>query len=252
MFKSLNNIPIFRRLFIIFGLATIIPVVVILVLGRFYLNSLDERSQAVATSSAAQSIASQEQNDLLRMNALLGDLNNNIFAQESRVINDSSLAASGALISSEITAREINFQETILTYENSYALDSAANMSTILGIIQRDAPGSTLVSDQGIALDAVVKTDWPIYQKLQDSVLKQIAVLEKKPPTTDADVNAAYKQVYATLYQTNQAFTPLRDHWQKVSDAATTMLQTVTTVGASQTQPIFIATGIAIASILLI
>lgn len=256
MFKFLNNMPIFRRLFIIFGLATIIPVVGILVLGNFYLNSLNERSQAVATSSTAQSVASQEQNDLLRMNALLGELNNNTFAQESNVVNDSSLAASGALISSEITAREINFQEAILTYENNYALDSAANMGTIRTIIERDiqpgTPGSTVIQDQAQALDMVVGTDWPAYQKLQDNVLNQINALDRNPPVGSTAVNAAYEKVYATLYQANQKFVPLRADWQKVVDAATTMMQTVTAVGQSQTQPLFIATGLAIASILLI
>jgi methyl-accepting chemotaxis protein len=255
MFKFLNNMPIFRRLFIMFGLATIIPVGVILVLGNFYLNSLDERSQAVATTSAAQSIASQEQNDLLRMNALLGELNNNTFAKDSGIVKDASLAASGALISSEITAREITFQETIQSYESTYALDSSANMVTIRNIIQRDiqpgAPGSTVIQDQATALDAVLNDNWPTYQKLQDSVLAQIAALDKTPPAT-ANLNAAYENVYATLYEANRVFIPLRDNWQKVADAATTMSQTVTTVGQSQTQPIFIATGSAIISILFI
>jgi methyl-accepting chemotaxis protein len=251
MFKFLNNMPIFRRLFIMFGLATIIPVAVILVLGNFYLNSLHERSQAVATTSAAQSIASQEQNDLLRMNALLGDLNNNTFAKDSGIIKDSSLSASGALISSEITSREINFQETIQNYEATYALDTAANMAPVRAIIQRDAPESTVIHDQASALDAVNDNYWPTYQKLQDSVLTQINTLDKNPPAP-ADLNAAYEKIYATLYLANEAFTPLRDTWQKVADAATTMSQTVTTVGSSQTQPVFIATGSAIISILFI
>jgi methyl-accepting chemotaxis protein len=256
MFKFLNNMPIFRRLFIIFGLATIIPVVVILVLGTFYLNSLNERSQAVSTSSAAQSIASQEQNDLLRMNALLGELNNNTFAKVSGIVQDSSLGASGALISSEITAREITFQETTQSYEANYTIGTSANMSTIRGIIQRDihpgTPGSTVIQDQADALDAVVDNYWPTYQKLQDSVLTQISELQKNPPTTVAGINASYEKIYSTLYQADLVFIPLRDNWQKVVDAATTMEQTVTSVGQSQTQPIFVATGIAIASILLI
>jgi methyl-accepting chemotaxis protein len=260
MFKFLNNMPIFRRLFIIFGLATIIPVIVILVLGRFFLNSLDQRSQAVSASSQAQSLAAQEQNNLLRMNALLGDLNSNTFAVASKVVTDSSLVASGALINSEITAREIDFQQNLLTYEANNAIDDSANMNTVRTIIQQDKPVALdaqgnqidLIQNQGKSLDEVIKTDWPTYQALQDKVLAQITRLQNNPPTTQADINAQYQSIYINLYRANNAFTALKDDWQNVVTDATITENTVTQVGASQTQAIFIATGIAIASILII
>ncbi len=260
MFKFLNNMPIFRRLFIIFGLATIIPVIVILVLGRFFLNSLDLRSQAVSASSQAQSLAAQEQNNLLRMNALLGDLNNNTFAVASKVVIDPSLIASGALINSEITAREIDFQQTLQTYEVNDKIATSTTMQTVRTIIQQDNPNAVnpagdtinIIQDQAESLDDVIQRDWPAYQTLQDKVLVQITKLQNNPPTTSADTNAQYQRIYVILYQANNAFTALKDDWQTVVDDATITENTVTQVTASQTQAIFIATAIAIASILII
>ncbi len=252
MFKFLNNMPIFRRLFIIFGFATIIPIIVILVLGRFFLNSLDQRSQAVSISSQMQSDASKAQNDLLRMNALMGELNSNFFAATSGVVKDPSLGASGALISNEITSLEIDFQQTLQNYDVNDEIGTSPDMSPIRTIIQQDHPTSTLIQDQANALDTVVSTDWPTYQRSQDSVLKQIAALQTNPPTTSTAINDQYEKIYATLYQSTAEFLPLTLHWQKVGDNATITEQEVTAVGASQTQAIFIATGIAIASILMI
>ncbi len=171
MFKFLNNMPIFRRLFIIFGLATIIPVVVILVLGNFYLSSLNQRSQAVATSSLAQSIASNEQNGLLSMNALMEDLNNNTFAKASNVVQDPSLGASGSTIASQITAREIHFQETLQSYGANYEIGTSPNMGYHSYIIQHDAQSNprTVIQDQANALDNVIETDWPTVSEVAGS-----------------------------------------------------------------------------------
>jgi len=71
MFRFISNIPIFRRLVIVFAITTIIPIIVIVLLGNFYLQSIAVRGQAVQTSFDAQNIATREQINLERMNALL-------------------------------------------------------------------------------------------------------------------------------------------------------------------------------------
>ncbi len=113
MVNFLSNLPIFRRLFIAFAIAAIIPGIVIVLLGNFYLSSLNTRSQAVVTSFNAQSIASQQQANLQTMNALLQASHNNVFAILGENIHDSSLFASGALLSSDIINREANFQPSL-------------------------------------------------------------------------------------------------------------------------------------------
>ncbi len=106
MLKFLSNIPIFRRLFIAFFIAAVIPAVVIALLSSFYLSSLTMRGQAVQTSFDAQSIAAQQEQNLQRMNALLQTRFNQIFASLSGRISDPSLSHAGGLIGSDITARE--------------------------------------------------------------------------------------------------------------------------------------------------
>ena len=80
MIKFLSNIPIFRRLFIAFAIAAAIPAVIIVLLGNFYLTSLNQRGQAVSTSFDSQRIASQQQTNLQTMHALLE-------ASQAQVIN---------------------------------------------------------------------------------------------------------------------------------------------------------------------
>src|SRR6266567_7802673 len=113
MMKFIINLPIFRRLFMAFALATVLPGVVIVLLGTYYLNSLDIQGQAVRTSFDAQSVASQEQINLERMNALLQTRHTQIFASLGGVVQDPSLNASGALINTDILAREADFDQTL-------------------------------------------------------------------------------------------------------------------------------------------
>src|SRR5437899_10261223 len=73
MFRSISNIPIFRRLFLAFALAALIPGIVIIVLSSNYINTLSTRSQDIQTSNSAVKMASSELADLQRMNALLNE-----------------------------------------------------------------------------------------------------------------------------------------------------------------------------------
>src|SRR6266567_3905884 len=106
MLKAIRNMPIFRRLFIAFAIATIIPAIVIVLLGNNDLFTLNNRGEAVRTCFDAQNLASQQQINLQRMNALLQTRHDEIFASLSRAIQDPSLNASGALIEADIDARE--------------------------------------------------------------------------------------------------------------------------------------------------
>ena len=120
MIKFLSNLPIFRRLFIAFTIASVVPVIVIVLLSNFYLSSLNTRGQAVQTSFDAQSIAAQQQNNLERMNASLQTRHNQVFASLSNVIKDTSLSASGGLINADIIARQADFEQTLALYQSNY------------------------------------------------------------------------------------------------------------------------------------
>src|SRR5437868_3255026 len=138
MFQFISNTPIFRRLFVAFAIAAVIPGVVIVLLGSYYINALSVLGQAVRTSFDAQNIASQEQINLQGMNALLQARNAQVFASMSGSVHDPSLYASGTLINIDILTRRADFEQALKTYHSDYELATSSNMSTIRSILQRD------------------------------------------------------------------------------------------------------------------
>ncbi len=237
MFRFMSNLSIFRRLVIVFAVTTLIPIIVIVLLGNFYLQSLGVRGQAVQTSFDAQNIATHEQINLQRMNALLQARFAQVFAQNSSALGgDPSLAASGQLTSADVAALEIDFGQTLASYKSSYEIATSSNMSVIHNILTSDTPdqGRQLITEQQTALNAVADTDWATYQALQDQVLNEL------------DQNADYFTTYIIFYEANQAFLPLKNHWQQVVDTATQMGTAVTRVGPSLTNPLLIYTAAAV------
>jgi methyl-accepting chemotaxis protein len=248
MLRFIRNMPIFRRLFIAFALATVVPAIVIVFLGNNNISSVDMRGQAVRTSFDAQNAASLEQINLQRMNALLQTRHNQIFASLSNQIKDASLSAAGALISGDIFAREADFNQALTDYQNNYALATSSNMSNIQSILMSDNPNTHISSDQQAALNKVINVDWPKYRGLQDQELKQLdAATSGNQP-----IDQVYSTAYQTLFNANTAFTNLKNDWQKVVDIAIEMGKTVTAVGPSQTQPIIISTVISLFCVVLV
>src|SRR6266571_4907564 len=150
MLRFLSNIPISRRLFTLFFIAAVIPAVVIILLGNFYISQLTTRNQAVQTSVDAQSLASQESVNLQRMNALVQTRFNQIFASLSGKITDPSLSNAGGLVSTDIAAREADFGQGLATYQTNYDLTASSNMNTIRSILINDNPetGPGIITDQ--------------------------------------------------------------------------------------------------------
>src|SRR5258708_32521241 len=117
MFRFISNMPIFRRLFVVFAFATIIPVAIIGLLGNFYLQSIGVRSQAVQTSFDAQNIATKEQVDLQRMHVLLQARFAQIVAQDSPTLGgDPALGRSAQLDSAGIKSLGVDFDHIVPRY----------------------------------------------------------------------------------------------------------------------------------------
>jgi methyl-accepting chemotaxis protein len=256
MIKFLGNVPIFRRLFFAFAIAALIPGVVIILLGNFNITSLNTRGQAVRTSFDAQSVASQEETNLQRMNALLQANFYQIFASHSRIITDPSLFALGAQDQSEIGKLESDFGNALINYQNTYELATSDNMSNVRNILLTDDPanGNSIIMSQKSAL-SIINHLWANptvgYKPLQDQLLARLSNLQAEltaVPTvvlTPAQLNQEYDIDYSILHKAIYAFTDLKNNWQQVVDDAVNMGKAVTTVGASQVQPIYVATAIA-------
>src|SRR5579884_3347038 len=233
MFRFISNMPILRRLSIVFAIATIIPILAIVLLGTFYLQSIEVRSQAIQTSFNAQNAATQQQINLQRMNVLLQARFAQVIGQNSPTLaGDPSLDASGQLTNTDIAALEISFDQALTSYRQNYELATSDNMSTIRSIITSNNAdkGRQLISGQQNALNAVINTDWKSYRAQQDKVLQEL----------EGPID--YATDYADFYQANLTFLRLRNHWQQVVDSATAM---GTAIGPSLITPLLIYTGIA-------
>ena len=158
MGRFFSTMPIFSRLATVFIIAAIIPIIAIVLLGNFYLQSMTVRSQSVQTSFDAQNTATQEQVNLQRMNALLQARFALVAGQNSPdLAGDPSSGASSELDNADIIALEINFDQALSAYQSSYELTTSPNMAVIRGILISDTAdhGHQLMTDQQTALDAV-------------------------------------------------------------------------------------------------
>src|SRR6266516_3324910 len=260
MIKFLSNIPIFRRLFLAFAIAAAIPAVIIVLLGNFYLTSLNQRGQAVSTSFDSQRIASQQQTNLQSMHALLeasqAQVINTLSSSLNGVVQDSSLSASVALTINEVLARQATFDQVLPAYQQNYQIATSSNMAEIQNILLGDNPNTTIIRDQRVALTAVSTIQWPTYKKLQTDELTQLQgylqELQNGHKFTPKEINQAYENTYSTWWNADQRFTGLRNSWQLVVDTAITTGKTVSSVGPSQTQSVLIATVLAIVVSLLL
>jgi len=241
MFNAFSNIMIFRRLAIVFAVATLIPIMVILLLSNFSLRSSETRSAAVHTSFDAQNIATQQQINLQRMNALLQARFAQVFSQGGNL----ALAgdpSSGKLTQNDVDALEKQFQTALNNYRSNYEIATSDNMNTIRDILVSDAAdhGKHVITLQQQALDDVAKTDWPNYQTRVHKLLQ------------DLETNTFYQVAYADFYQSVLGFLELKNVWQNVVDTATQMGTTVTQTGPSITNPLLIYTSLALISTLLV
>lgn len=243
----LKNLPIFRRFFLLYAVLAVVPIIAIVLLSNFFLTNLSTRSQAVQTSVDAQSLASNEQSNLQRMDEELQTRFNGVFATLSGKIADPALSHAGGLIGSDIAAREAEFGQNLGLYAQTYSF-TASGMNSIRSILTNDSPatGPGIISDQQQALGAVTSTLWPSYDRLLRTEMSRLDSLDpslhavQDGSLSQLQLQAAFSKAYKTLWQAGQAFTNLQNNWQRVVDDAAITTKTVTTVGSSETNPILL------------
>lgn len=233
MFRSISNTPIFRRLFLAFALAAVIPGIVISVLGGTYINALSGRGDAVHTSNRALKIVTTEQANLQHMHADLLALHSTTFANTGESgLNNPNMAKS---LNDEILSLERDFNQKSQEVQQNYQINMSPNMSNIRSILTNDDPGSTLASDQQSILTTVMTQQWPDYKKALNNELQ--ALQTKRPD---------HKRAHTILIQAMQAYTPLENSWTKLVDTMEQVGDLIATIGPSQTNFIVLATVIAI------
>src|SRR5579885_3481006 len=245
----LSNTPIFRRLFIAFAAATLIPAIVIPLLGTFYVNSLISRGQAVTIAFQAQSQAYAQQVNLQRMEALLTARNAQVFAFLSQGPNaDPSLIAGGQQSSNEISDLQTTFDQNLISYQQNYELATSSNMAQVSSILVSQDPNTTIIKDQQQTLN-LAQGQWSTYKTYQQQELAALDdILKQKNP----DITRAYNDAYTPLFKAQQAYINLENSWQHLVNLAQSMGNTVSNVGDAQINPVRIATIIAIVSTILL
>src|SRR5260370_18391663 len=250
MLRFFSNIPIFRRLFIAFAVVAVIPSIVIVLLSTLYISSLNSRSMGVQTSVDAQSLSSQEQGNLQRMNALLQTRFNQIFASLNGNISDPALSNAGGLVSADVAAREADFAQGLPNYQANYDLTTSSNMPTLRSILNNNNSTTVpeMIANQQQSLNEVANTEWPAYQNLQQ---QEVDLLDKLDPTVNGhpqtlppdQLQAQFKRAYKILWLANNQFTAVNESCQRHGADTVALGKTVTTVGPSDTQPILISTA---------
>src|SRR5579885_318791 len=245
----LSNTPIFRRLFIAFAAATLIPAIVIALLGTFYVNSLISRGQAVTITFQAQSQAYAQQVNLQRMEALLTARNAQVFAFLSQGPNaDPSLIAGGQQSSNEISDLQTTFDQNLISYQQNYELATSSNMAQVSSILVSQDPNTTIIKDQQQTLN-LAQGQWSTYKTYQQQELTALDdILKQKNP----DITRAYNDAYTPLFKAQQAYINLENSWEHLVNLAQSMGNTVSNVGDAQINPVRIATIIAIVSTILL
>ncbi len=235
MFKIANT-PIFRRLFIAFTLAAVVPGIVIAVLGSTYINTLTARGQAEQTSIEAIKITSSQLANLRQMNADLIAYHSTVYADRvGSGTSATNMVKLEQLLNNEINTLQGNFNQVATQYQRDYQLASSPNMAGIESILLANNPDDKTAVDQQQTLDKVLGSgqEWPKYQAAQSKEL------------LDIKLHVSHTLSHQELFQAYALFQPLVADWQHIVDLTQNVGNQVAQVGTAQTNTILLASVIA-------
>lgn len=230
MLALISRIPIFRRLFLAFVLATVIPGLVILILSASFINSLTTRSQAEQANIEAIHAATSADSYLYDMNALVIALATHPPTDREELIVTQHML--NGHFYSDARNLEHDFDTSIKQFQQRYLVATANNMSDVNNIISTDDPGGQLIKQQQNAATAAISDLWPSYKQQMDVMLAQAKVGQ-----------SASSQQLQTL---NARYHPLFQAWTTVSSTTEKISSSVARVGPSQVNPIILGTVIAL------
>lgn len=232
MFKWINSTPIFLRLFLAFAWATIIPAVIIVIVSDTYFQSLDAAGQAVQTSNQSIKITTTELAHLQSMHALLVALLPSITINSGQ---NQALSKTEQNVIFQVLSIEGSFDVNTVKYQAQYQLATAKPMTDMRNILLRNDTGSSaLISQQQTLLNNILEHQWPQYKAAQDVML---VGLYTRIPLAQAAV---------LLQKADALYAPLLASWQQVVNIAEQVNTVTVKVGPQQTNPILIATFVAI------
>ena len=232
MFTFVSNIPIFRRLFLAFVLAAVIPGVIITILGTTFVSGLNTRSQAQQKNLAAL-------NESYRLGGLLAEMN----GLRDEVISLSQQNISNQQQLAELNRVEQDFNTNSQLFQQNYLVATSTNMNDVKNILLSDAPSNAAAQTQVNTMDQVLGTNglWMAYRDASDKLLKTV----QNNPTNVVQINSNNIEVATQLV-------PLEKAWNTVTSATQQISTIIAQVGPSQVSPITLATVIAFLSTIMV
>ena len=232
MLKWLTNTPIARRLFFAFGAATLIPGIIIALLGAIYINTLTARGQDVQTSYQAIQNATAQSTNLQLMNADLTSYFSTIYAADGSA-SSGSMSNTAESLSTGILKLQANFGQGIQQYTQDFTIATSPPMAGIHSILLGKDPSDSIAQQQRQLLPAV-EQQWTGYLQAQNQTI--LALKSHRP----------YSKTHQDLVNAQNLYQPLAASWQEVVNLTKQIGSQVAVVGGGQTSPIILATAIAI------
>ncbi len=232
MFTFISNIPIFRRLFLAFVLAAVIPGIIITILGTTFVNGLNTRSQAQQKNLAALHESSRLGNVLTTMAGLRDEV---ISRSQQNLSNQSQL--------DELKRNEQDFATSAQQFQQRYQVTTASNMSDVNAILNSDAPSNSAAQTQQDTLNRILGENglWALYKSTSDKFLHD---LQTTPPGS--------VQTIGDNIETTTQIQPLERAWNTVTEATQQISEVIAQVGPSQVSPITLGTVIAFLSTIMV
>lgn len=236
------RISIFRRLFWASVIVAILPGLIIFLLGEVvYIQTFNDRSQAVQVSTDSVKLAATQLANLQQLNSDLIALHaEKVVTRNVSGTPNEDIQTLERNLKNEITTLQASFGRGLDTYRQQYLIAASTNMASVRNLLSGDSDFASISSDQQQTLNTIADQEWRDYMQAQQQSLQLL------------DSSASDSQLQAAMKTVNSKYTPLERDWNHVVAVAETVGDRVAEVGPDQLKPLWMATGVAGLGILLI
>src|SRR5258708_9537101 len=222
MLKFISNYPISRRLIVAFALAAILPSLMIAVMGAYYANQINARSNASQAMANSQTQVSGLGTGLQHMYAETSSLNtlvlNDLLAPNDTKGHSATLAK---VLSSagQTNGDENQFNTSLTSYQNVYDPNRGSGMQAVNSMLASVAPNDDMSQMEANALTHFATDSWPKYQEAQDAELNLLKQIELNPTqfTTAHAVAQATQQISSDAQTMDSTYASANADWTQVA-----------------------------------
>ena len=221
MLKFISNYPISRRLIVAFALAAILPSLMIAVMGAYYANQINARSNASQAMANAQTQVSGLGTGLQHMYAETSSLNT-LVLNDLLVPNPKGHSATLTKVLSsagQTNGDENQFNTSLTSFQNVYDPSHGSGMQAVSSMLASVAPNDDMSQMEANALTHFATDSWPKYQAAQDAELNLLKQVESNPGqfTTAHAVAQATQQISNDAQTVDSTYASANTDWTLVA-----------------------------------